>query len=79
MEVVVCKSELDMLMGQIVVRYQMKLTNSPLKQCIIVPNKRAGRNFSAKLINMHFLMSRAGREKSQKLIKCAAQLFRTRE
>ena len=28
---------------------------------------------------MQFLIRRAGREKSQKLIKCAARLFRTTE
>ena len=45
----------------------------------MVPNKHAGRNFSAELINVQFLITRVGREKSRKLIKCAAQLFRTTE
>ena len=39
-----------MLLGLIIVIYQVKLTNFPLNNEFSVPNKRAGRNFSAKLI-----------------------------
>ena len=42
-------------------------------------NKDVGTNFSAKLINVQFLIRRVGRKKSQNLIKCAARLFRTTE
>ena len=45
----------------------------------LIPNKRAGRNFSAKLMIVQFLIRHVGRKKSQKLIKCAACLFRTTE
>ena len=45
---------------------------SPEFNELLVPNKRAGRKFSAKLINVQFLIRHAGREKRQKLIKCAA-------
>ena len=68
-----------MLLGLIIIIYQEKLTNFPLKNEFLVPNKRAGRNFSSKLINVQFLIRYVGREKSQKLIKCAARLFRTTE
>ena len=61
-----------MLLGLIIIIYQEKLTKFPLKNEFLVPNKRAGRNFSSKLINVQFLIRRVGREKSQKLIKCTA-------
>ena len=68
-----------MLLGLIIIIYQEKLTNFPLKNEFLAPNKRAGRNFSSKLINVQFLIRRVGRKKSQKLIKCAARLFHTTE
>ena len=58
-----------MLLGLIIIIYQEKLTNFQLKNEFLAPNKRAGRNFSSKLISVQFLIRRAGREKSQKLIK----------
>ena len=49
-----------MLLGLIIIIYQEKLTNFPLKNEFLVPNKRAGRNFSSKLINVQFLSGGGG-------------------
>ena len=55
-----------MLLGLIIIIYQEKLTNFPLKNESLVPNKLAGRNFSAKSINVQFLIRLVGREKKVK-------------
>ena len=64
-----------MLMGLIVGTHISREIDkfTPYNHEFLVPNKHAGRSFSAQLINVQFLISRVLRqEKSQKLIRCAA-------